>query len=865
MTPLSPLFAAPQLTLSPTRSLDGEQLLVPQLPDKPAAHTSSIEVYIIPAEKAVFVQGFEPHEYAERPPSLLRGCLYLRVLKPSRIKSISLQFKGQMRTDWPEGIVPKKNQYVEFNDIVSHTWPFYQLENPVANGGADIFQPAKRPHSDTDVSHLSLTSIGSRSNSPAPDTISLSHGSGGFGAGNFFTRNLSPAANFVRKATTSSLGDSLTDLTAVSTNPDTDAAKAGHFPTGDYIYNFEHAIHPSVPELTEVTFGLVAYHLEADITRVGAFKSNLTARVPVEIIRTPAESNTEENEPIVITRDWEDQLRYDVVVGGKSVVLDLYLPLAFRFVPLYGKVALHRIRVYLTENLEYYCNDKKVHRSEPSKRILLLEHKALKGKSLLSVSGGMVEEEDDDDEILPRELEFQLFVPKIINKKFHHKIHPDTSFENIQLHHWIKIGLRISKPDPDIPDKRKHYEISIDLPIRILLAEAAHGNTLLPAYDDAPIFATSPPMSPDVTPVDGHGLFLLLASGHTNLDATLTPSRPQSPFHHINSPLNNDDPTERDADMHLGANLFQPEETPDEVLLHSPQAVPHPGTFSPVNSPMMRPIHMLRRPSYNPPPFEADVAPPEIDAPPPAYQEDDPAMSPLRIDDLSSSISGLSLPQNSRHNSSIDARSSVSTRTTNDSDPREIPIAAPAPVRTPVPVDLLPSIEAELAKASLSSENSLKQPPEEEDLADVSSPIHGPTLHVPVASRHSSVSSAASATLATSDDLPIDQTMPLLGSTTSLGTFTNAPAPKSRNGSVHSLLQDANRRPSNMVGFSTSIFDMVSGDLANDTSRVHNNLANLRNPRIKKHYQADEVGEPPQEVDSDTEVPGLKMGYNIAA
>ena len=102
---------------------------------------------------------------------------------------------------------------------------------------------------------------------------------------------------------------------------------------------------------------------------------------PINIIRTLAETSLEENESIVITRDWEDQLRYDIVIGAKSVVLDLYLPLAFRFVPLWGKVALHRIRVYLTENLEYYCSNKKVHRMEPAKKYLLLEHKAKKGRS----------------------------------------------------------------------------------------------------------------------------------------------------------------------------------------------------------------------------------------------------------------------------------------------------------------------------------------------------------------------------------------------------------------------------------------------------------------------------------------------------
>lgn len=48
----------------------------------------------------------------------------------------------------------------------------------------------------------------------------------------------------------------------------------------------------------------------------------------------------------------------------------------------------------------------------------------------------------------------------------------------------IKICLRISRIDPNNPEKRKHYEISIDSPLHVLNNLCSHGNTLLPAYDD---------------------------------------------------------------------------------------------------------------------------------------------------------------------------------------------------------------------------------------------------------------------------------------------------------------------------------------------------------------------------------------------
>ena len=50
--------------------------------------------------------------------------------------------------------------------------------------------------------------------------------------------------------------------------------------------------------------------------------------------------------------------------------------------------------------------------------------------------------------------------------RFHHS----TIWENIVVHHWIKIVLRISKVDENSENKtkRRHFEISIDSPIHLL-------------------------------------------------------------------------------------------------------------------------------------------------------------------------------------------------------------------------------------------------------------------------------------------------------------------------------------------------------------------------------------------------------------
>ncbi|RLV96625.1 Arrestin-related trafficking adapter 3 [Spathaspora sp. JA1] len=909
--PNSPIFPPQQLTINTQMSqpspldqvdagdsiVENQSALLPQLPEKPTCSTSSIQVYIIPTEQNLFVEGFDAQEYSSRPPTLLRGCLYLRVIKPVKIKSITLTFKGIQRTEWPEGIPPKKQLYAEVNDIVSHTWPFYPSGN--LNNGADYFVESGNHRRLLSSSFNDLKRLNSNSSDSSISSSSVAESAltgGGASVVNFLSRNLSPG--FIRnrgKSPSVSSIDMPPDLSAMISPGGSITDVNNVFTPGDYIYNFEHPLPPSIPESTNVTFGTTNYNMEVSIIRAGAFKSNLSGKIPINIIRTPAESNMEENESIVITRDWEDQLRYDIVIGSKSIVLDSYLPLAFRFVPLFGKVCLHRIRVYLSENLEYYCSNKRVHRMEPPKKFLLLEHKAKKGRSLLSSRANEeVTEEDNEDffeDILPKELEFQLYVPSELSSKFQSKIHPDTSYENIQSHHWIKICLRISKPDPSNPEKRKHYEISIDSPIHVLSPLAAHGNTLLPAYDDFIPTLQDPLLSPGVTPVE---------ETTTGIE-----------FHHISTTTDLDGIAQESNDMHLSANLYHPNTQDESIVraMNSPQASPHPHTF------ISRPIHMLRKPSVNPPPFDADVSPPGIDHHimngfPPAYEEDerdnaDDDVSPLRMSvpirqQLARSgnfeLNGRSpireqLRRGNRNSSSTQSSSSSqgqtsegsslhtasegseppqhppmytsttdsarqtpqiilnneeditggSPRTSQDVQTQDVPTSQDTPTSSDEPTSQDTPHIAESTSQGLQVE--------EQDITDdPSSPIFPPDRYD---RRHSSINS-----------IELDQTMPLLD-LSACNTEPEEQQEEDTRGSVTSSIFDLSYRrpvvqPVKIIGF---IDEHSSYD------EMNHSLQQLRNPRINRHYQDDAQEEQVKEGGSSdrdvTEIPGFKVGFVI--
>lgn len=250
------------------------------------------------------------------------------------------------------------------------------------------------------------------------------------------------------------------------------------FPPGDYLYSFEFPIDGSMPETIKSELGFVRYDLEAIVERSGAFRPNLLGSTEIEVIRTPAEGSLEQVEPIAISRNWEDQLHYDIVISGKSFPMGSQVPIAFKLTPL-AKVECHRIKVYVTENIQHWTQDKCVHRLQPPKKVLLFEKRAdipsvstYPGSSMRVTAGGGVpwdrreaasqgEEQvnqgvtsllgnlSNDIGSGPTEMEFSVQLPSchtMKGKDEAQKLHFDTTYDNIQINHWIKVSLIFFTP-----------------------------------------------------------------------------------------------------------------------------------------------------------------------------------------------------------------------------------------------------------------------------------------------------------------------------------------------------------------------------------------------------------------------------------
>lgn len=137
--------------------------------------------------------------------------------------------------------------------------------------------------------------------------------------------------------------------------------------------------------------------------------------------------------------------------------------------------------------------------------------------------------------------------------------------------------MRISRLDTDDPSgkKRRHFEISIDSPISLLSCRATQANLALPEYSD-------------------------LNAGRVNLQTVC--GCPNAAAANSTSSLSND----------LG-NTSNMIDLPD--LARPPQA--HLSINAAAG--VQRPIHLIRAPSFNPPPFSAEDPPPPMPTPPPQY------------------------------------------------------------------------------------------------------------------------------------------------------------------------------------------------------------------------------------------------------
>ncbi|KAL3228891.1 Arrestin (or S-antigen), C-terminal domain [Nakaseomyces bracarensis] len=492
----------------------------------PIIETSNLQVYINLIETNIFLEGFkfENDQATERSPALLRGFLIVRILKQCKLSKIMLTFQGDLEIKWPENIMKKIPAFQERKSLMTHHWLYFDSE-----GKNEI---NKKIH-DYDILGKSGASIYRELHSN--------------------TRKPNPAM-----------------IDTSNDNNDTDEGTISYeFKPGDYVYGFEHPIPNFYPETINVPHATVKYYLQVRLEKsLGILirrKRIMLANRELNLLRIPPSDQVELGEPIVVDKIWNNVLKYNLIIPSKELILNAFLPIHFEFLPL-DKLVLHRIRIYLTENITYTSSDKKVTRLDGEKIFLLSElngplkemkDDSKKKKGVKELGNLLLDKKTGD--ITNKAFQFNIYVPSNFTKcksdhtLIKHVIHPDTSYPLIICKHWIKIALRISTGG-------KHYEVVIDSPIHVLNQYCSYANTLLPKYES--IYDSEFPTVCKDDETESHD------------------SNVFYPKEIVNSPILHDSdegPLSGDANILLSSptlksNIYRPENIRREMT--SPQAVP---------------------------------------------------------------------------------------------------------------------------------------------------------------------------------------------------------------------------------------------------------------------------------------------------
>lgn len=87
---------------------------------------------------------------------------------------------------------------------------------------------------------------------------------------------------------------------------------------GVYNYPISFQIPVDAPPTIHAEFGTVSYRLKATVIRVGALTANLVDEMEVTMIASPQEDDLEETENVIVERQWEEQMRYQITLNGKA-------------------------------------------------------------------------------------------------------------------------------------------------------------------------------------------------------------------------------------------------------------------------------------------------------------------------------------------------------------------------------------------------------------------------------------------------------------------------------------------------------------------------------------------------------------------
>ncbi|KAH9013780.1 hypothetical protein EDB84DRAFT_1531755 [Lactarius hengduanensis] len=238
------------------------------------------------------------------------------------------------------------------------------------------------------------------------------------------------------------------------------------FKKGLYTFPISFSIPSYMPPTLSCDYGSVTWHLKANVHRPGIFTPKLSASCEVILVASPNEDR-EDTAGIAVERTWGDQIRYTLSVSGQMFPIGGSIPITLSFLPM-TKVKIHKISVYLEEQVIFFTFESMFRRIDAGRRFELLS----------------LESRDKDSPLLPlsqTSLPRNLMGPGPWSLQMDLKV-PNGSralhFSNknrrapIQISHILKIVTRVERGDDKQMDpktgKRKRFDVILRVPVHIL-------------------------------------------------------------------------------------------------------------------------------------------------------------------------------------------------------------------------------------------------------------------------------------------------------------------------------------------------------------------------------------------------------------
>lgn len=146
------------------------------------------------------------------------------------------------------------------------------------------------------------------------------------------------------------------------------------FLAGDYIYPFEFLVHSSLPETISTELISIGYYLEAKVESPGIFRSKMRLKLEIPLLRLPPEHSLELIEPIIISKDWREQLHYDTCILGRSFPFGSGIPITLKLTP-FMDLKCSWIKVYVSQNMQYWKTGREARLLQLGRRKVLLFEK----------------------------------------------------------------------------------------------------------------------------------------------------------------------------------------------------------------------------------------------------------------------------------------------------------------------------------------------------------------------------------------------------------------------------------------------------------------------------------------------------------